>query len=129
MQYKEFKKKAQTVTQQVWEEKFYSETPDNLSEYLITTNIDVTGGMEGGSCWGTQPRYYTNYDYAVDYKPLQDFLEAIIVKPIPIKILFTIFNLNMSDTYTDREYYGNYNECAYYKIYIKSLYELIQDYL
>lgn len=40
MQYKDFKRKAQLVTQQVWTEKFYSEAPDNLSEYLITTKIN-----------------------------------------------------------------------------------------
>ena len=128
MQYKDFKRKAQAVTQQAWTEKFYSEAPDNLSEYLITTKIDVTGGMEGGSCWDEDD---LEYYYIRDPEPfvftyLQILLKTVLKETPSLELLYFIFDSMRDQLVEIPGYYGNQDNYRYKAISLNQLYAILK---
>lgn len=82
-----------------------------------------TGGMTGGSCWGTE----ADHEVSADREPELTALDAILLKYRPaIGFLeYKILNneLVKVHTYTNNEYYGNYYHYSEKYVNLKDLYQ------
>lgn len=94
-------------------------------KYLLCTNLIITGGASGGSCWGGEPEPYSE-SYEVTYEILEGFLNENFPKvKLTFRDFFKIFNLMHTDSFRDRQYYGNYDDCIYYYIDSTALFNLL----
>ena len=87
----------------------------------------ITGGRQGGNCWGDSPSTYT----ASEGEPENNLLTEICMK-YEGRISYFRFrnimqNLTVLKEYTIREYYGNHTDYKYRLFSLVRLYEAIFD--
>ena len=102
---------------------FVSIYDDELNEDSCVSYKWVTGGVTGGSCWGTERTSRETEDEPTEFESLNEVLAAICPN-ITFLQAQKILSLKSKSYYTDRsDYYGNEIEYTIKYINLKELYE------
>lgn len=84
----------------------------------------ITGGAEGGNCWGDEAKQFTNTKAPQGFIPLDRILTA--VKPeISFLKYKEIEELIVVDSGSEYEYYGNHTNYDTYTLDIEKLYDTL----
>lgn len=84
----------------------------------------VTGGAEGGNCWGDEARHFRNPKPPQEFIPLDKILTTVNPEISYLKYR-EIQKLIKEGGYNDSEYYGNYTEYVTYSLDIRQLYDAL----
>jgi hypothetical protein len=119
-------------------EKIVNSSLDNMSSYasrwkgedsftIENGNIvqkHVSGGAEGGNCWGDEARYFSNNSGPQKFIPLDNILKAVAPEISYLKYK-EIEDLIVEGEDCDREYYGNYTDYTTFSLDIEKLYDTL----
>ena len=101
-------------------------TDDGTDEYnRILCKKWVSGGKEGGSCWGTEP-YNMESESEPEFIPLTNILTHY-APALTFLQYQKITELQKNDTINEGEYYGNYTVYAIKYINLEELYNLLVE--
>jgi hypothetical protein len=86
-----------------------------------------TGGMSGGSCWGSEADQPVSAEPEPEFEDLDKVLE--LIKPDLTFLQYKALTraLIQTDNHTESEYYGNYYENTYKFVNLKQLYDYFLD--
>jgi len=94
--------------------------------YLWMTHC--TGGMRGGSCWGTNRERYSSNDSVPEFNSLYELYEKVCPNISFLhgkKIESALINVTNESGSSD--YYGNYHDYLIKYIHLPSLYEYMVE--
>ena len=84
----------------------------------------ITGGAEGGNCWGDEARRFHNYNSVQPFLPLDNILKAVNPEISYLKYK-EIESLIVSDEENEYEYYGNHTNYDIFVLDIRKLYDTL----
>jgi len=99
--------------------------PDGIMEHVIISSYE-SSGMEGGSCWGDEPQYFSRNQPTEHMRVLDIVLEEIApnISYLHYKKISTLIN---NSEKTHWEYYGNYTESVVEYIVVSELEKLLEE--
>ena len=83
----------------------------------------TSGGLSGGSCWGTAADQPVRAEAEPDLEDLDKLLEALKPDLTFLQYKALVKELVLTTEHTETEYYGNYYEKKTKSVNLKSLYE------
>lgn len=95
------------------------------SDYIIFERI-LTGGASGGSCWGDEPRYFTEKHQEPENLDRMFEIIAPNISFMQYKRLTREVDQAVAN-YSECEYYGNYNEYSIYAWNLNDLYKKVKE--
>ena len=99
--------------------------PVDIKEPVIYRRFE-TGGMRGGSCWGTKPDYYESDEENEDFVALDLTLEKLMpdITYLKYKKISKLIHTNKE---THHEYYGNSTDYKVEYIILSELEEFLEE--
>lgn len=103
-------------------------SPEPKLEELYLYKDWSTGGLSGGSCWGTENHYPTEGSPEPEFLDLDKILESLCpnISFLQYKKLMKSLNIDES-TWTDDEYYGNCTHMSSKCINLNDLYNALKE--
>ena len=116
-----------------WESFLYQNMKEENTENMIIKI--VSGGSQGGNCWGDETEYFQLSSQAIQRDLIQTIQSYMKILKLHINdkdiddffIKESIYNYYDTKTVSDGDYYGNFTEYNIYKINFLNLLNFLDD--
>ena|SRR5215217_3540414 len=106
----------------------YASSYDNEDSFNVRdgaiVQMHVSGGAQGGNCWGNEAQYFTNSSSAQEFLPLDKILTQVNPQ-ISYLQYREIQKLIVEGSKHESEYYGNHTDYTTYTLDIRKLYDAL----